>query len=328
MEEKNALLSVKGLSVSITSGNHSVVPVCDVTFDIPHGKVLGLVGESGCGKSITARSVMGLLPRGGKITSGCILFDGEEISSFTERQMQQINGNRISMIFQEPMSSLNPVVKVGKQVAEVLRLHTSLSRKECKAAVIDIFTQVGIPEPEKRYSAYPYQLSGGLRQRVMIAMAMVCNPELLIADEPTTALDVTTEAQILRLMGNLQREYGTSILMITHNLGVVAKICDHVNVMYLGQIVESCSTGALFAKPMHPYTRGLIASVPQIREEKQIVAGIQGTVPALEDIPSGCRFSTRCAYATERCRRECPELLEREAGHSVRCFFPGEGDAL
>ncbi|MCI8594708.1 MAG: ABC transporter ATP-binding protein [Oscillospiraceae bacterium] len=322
--QKDNVLSVEDLSVTIKGDKRSVVPVQGVSFTIPKGKVVGMVGESGCGKSMTARSIMGLLPKGGFISSGRILFGGEEISSYTEKQMLAINGKRISMIFQEPMSSLNPVMKVGKQVEEVLRLHTDMNRAAAKKAVVDIFAQVGIPEPEQRYNAYPFQLSGGLRQRVMIAMAMVCNPELLIADEPTTALDVTIEAQILRLMRNLQREYGTSILMITHNLGVVAKICDQVNVMYLGQIVESCDTAALFAHPMHPYTKGLIASVPRIGQEEQRLSGIRGTVPPLNDLPTGCRFSTRCPYATDRCRQEAPPLTELEAGHSVRCFFPRE----
>lgn len=318
------VLSVEHLNVTITDGKRSVQPVQDVSFVIPRGKVVGMVGESGCGKSMTARSIMGLLPRGGRISGGRILFSGEEISAYSPRQMQAINGDRISMIFQEPMSSLNPVVKVGRQVEEVLRLHTDLDRAACQKAVVDIFAQVGIPEPERRFHAYPFQLSGGLRQRVMIAMAMICSPELLIADEPTTALDVTIEAQILRLMKGLQQEYGTSILMITHNLGVVAKLCDQVNVMYLGQIVESCDTATLFRRPMHPYTRGLIASVPRIGQGEQRLSGIQGTVPPLSDLPAGCRFSTRCPYATDRCRREEPPLSPLEDGHCVRCFFPQE----
>ena len=325
-QQQETVLSVEGLSVTITDGRKSVVPVSDVTFSIPRGKVVGMVGESGCGKSMTARSVMGLLPRGGRVSGGRILFDGEEISAYTPKQMLDLNGRRISMIFQEPMSSLNPVVKVGRQVEEVLRLHTKLDRAARRKAVVDIFTQVGIPEPEKRFSAYPFQLSGGLRQRVMIAMAMICNPELLIADEPTTALDVTIEAQILRLMKHLQQAYGSSILMITHNLGVVAKICDQVNVMYLGQIVESCSTADLFRSSAHPYTRGLIASVPRIDPGgRQTLSGIQGTVPALTEIPEGCRFSTRCPYADERCRREAPALVPLKEGHQVRCFYPREG---
>jgi len=323
-QQGDALLTIENLSITITNGKNSVVPVQDVSFSIPRGRVVGMVGESGCGKSMTARSIMGLLPTGGRISSGSICFSGEELSSFTEKQLQHINGNRISMIFQEPMSSLNPVIKVGKQVAEVLRLHTKQSRSACKQAVLDIFAQVGIPEPEKRYHAYPFQLSGGLRQRVMIAMAMICSPELLIADEPTTALDVTIEAQILRLMKSLQREYGMSILMITHNLGVVAKICDQVNVMYLGQIVESCSVGKLFRSPMHPYTQGLIASVPHISPERRPISGIQGTVPTLYELPEGCRFSTRCPYASERCRREVPRLSTVGDGHQLRCFLAGK----
>ncbi len=328
MEDKMTLLSVEELYVTITSEKQSVTPVEGVSFAIPQGGVLGIVGESGCGKSMTARAIMRLLPNGGRISGGRILFDGEEISSFTEKQMRAVNGDRISMIFQEPMSSLNPVTKVGKQVAEVLHLHTDLNRRDCHAAVVDIFRQVGIPEPEKRYHSYPFQLSGGLRQRVMIAMAMICHPELLIADEPTTALDVTIEAQILRLMKDLQKSYSMSILMITHNLGVVAKICDRVNVMYLGQIVESCSTEALFEQPMHPYTRGLIASIPRIEKEQKSISGISGVVPGLNHVPEGCRFSTRCPYAQTRCRSEVPALSEEEKDHAVRCFYPRKEGAV
>ena len=326
MEEKKLSgLRVEDIRVSIRNKRSEVVPVAGVSFTIPRGNIVGIVGESGCGKSMTARAVMGLLPIGGAITAGRILLDGEEISAYSSKQMQKINGNRISMIFQEPMSSLNPVVRVGKQIEESLLLHTDLSRAERRKRVIEIMTEVGIPEPEKRYRAYPFELSGGLRQRVMIAMAMICAPELLIADEPTTALDVTIEAQILHLMQQLRDRFHTSILMITHNLGVVAKLCDSVNVMYLGQIVESCNTITLFENPLHPYTLGLIASIPQVEGGRNRLQNIPGMVPTLDNIPQGCRFCTRCPQATERCRTQAPELYDVGAGHRVRCFLCEKG---
>lgn len=316
MSEKG--LRIENLSVTLKTRGGDLKPVDGVSLDIPQGRIVGLVGESGCGKSMTAKSIMGLLPPGGKVSGGRILLDGEEISTYTPKQMRAINGDRISMVFQEPMTSLNPVVRVGKQIEESLILHKDLPSKERKEAVLDIMRKVGIPEVEKRYYSYPFELSGGLRQRVVIAMAMICNPELLIADEPTTALDVTIEAQILKLMENLRSSFQASILLITHNLGVVARTCDTVNVMYMGQIVESCDKVSLFEKPMHPYTMGLLRSLPRI-DSRERLTNIKGMVPTLDKVPEGCRFANRCPYAEDACRKQEPCLEEAEAGHFVRC---------
>ena len=325
MLTKEPLLSIEGLVTTFRMRSGSGNAVEDVTLTIGRGETVGLVGESGCGKSMTAMSVMGLLPDTAKITAGKINFSGEDLSKFTRRQMLKISGDRISMIFQEPMTSLNPVKTVGHQVREAILLHQKLSRAEAKARVIDIFQKVGIPEPERRYGQYPHQLSGGLRQRVMIGMAMVCSPDLLIADEPTTALDVTIEAQILRLMQALQRDQGTSILMITHNLGVVAEVCDRVYVMYAGQVVEQADVHTLFKHPAHPYTEGLLHSLPRIRDNKERLESIRGMVPSLSNMPSGCRFSPRCDKACDRCRVEAPKLLDLGHGHFARCFLFEKG---
>ena len=322
MQEK--CLRVENLRVTIQARNARLTPVEDVSLVIPGGSIVGVVGESGCGKSMTARAIMGLLPIGGSISGGRILLDGEELSAFTPKQLREVNGNRVSMIFQEPMSSLNPVVRVGKQIEETLKLHTKLGRAERRERAVEMMRKVGIPEPERRYSAYPFELSGGLRQRVMIAMAMILTPELLIADESTTALDVTIEAQILKLMKGLRDDFGTSIMMITHNLGVVAKVCDSVNVMYMGQIVESCDTLTLFDHPTHPYTLGLLGSVPRVETGRERLKNIPGTVPTLYNIPEDCRFAERCERATDRCRREMPPLMEIAPGHWVRCLRTGE----
>lgn len=316
MAEKG--LRIENLTVTLTTRGGDLKPVEGVSLDIPQGRIVGLVGESGCGKSMTAKSIMGLLPPGGKVSEGRILLDGDEISSYTPKQMRDINGNRISMVFQEPMTSLNPVVRVGKQIEESLILHKHLAKQERKEAVLDIMRKVGIPEVEKRYYAYPFELSGGLRQRVVIAMAMICEPELLIADEPTTALDVTIEAQILKLMENLRSSFQASILLITHNLGVVARACDTVNVMYMGQVVESCDKISLFEKPLHPYTLGLLGSLPRINNRERLIS-IKGMVPSLDKVPEGCRFADRCPYAEAACRQQAPQLTETEAGHFVRC---------
>lgn len=317
---QNKCLSIENLHVVIRAKKAKLVPVEDVSLSLPAGSIVGVVGESGCGKSMTARAIMGLLPIGGRVESGRVMLNGVEISAYTPKMMRTINGNRISMIFQEPMSSLNPVQKVGKQIEETLILHTKLSKAERYEKVIDIMRKVGIPEPEKRYHSYPFELSGGLRQRVMIAMAMILTPEILIADEPTTALDVTIEAQILRLMKQLRDDFGTSILMITHNLGVVAKICDSVNVMYMGQVVESCDTVSLFDKPLHPYTKGLMGSVPRVEDKSGRLHNIPGSVPTLYNVPKGCRFADRCAYACDQCREGMPPLEDVGGGHMVRCF--------
>jgi peptide/nickel transport system ATP-binding protein len=322
------LLSIEGLVTTFDTRQGPGNAVDDVSIDIGRGETVGLVGESGCGKSMTAMSVMGLLPENGRVTGGSVRLAGQQLVNLPRSKMLKITGDRISMIFQEPMTSLNPVKTVGHQVREAILLHQRVSRRQARARVIDMFRKVGIPEPERRYGQYPHQLSGGLRQRVMIGMAMVLRPDLLIADEPTTALDVTIEAQILRLMRALQAEQGTSILMITHNLGVVAEICDRVYVMYAGQVVEQADVFQLFKNPAHPYTAGLLKSLPGIRQGRERLESIRGMVPSLARMPEGCRFSPRCDYACERCRREAPPLYDLGGDHQARCFlFAKEGEA-
>lgn len=315
-----ALLHIENLKTVISSKDGKLVPVDGVDITIPKGKTVGIVGESGCGKSMTAMSIMGLLPNTTHIEEGKILFQDMDLTKLNPKELRKITGDKISIIFQEPMTSLNPVIQVGKQVREAILLHEKVSKEEAKQRVIEIFRQVGIPEPERRYNAYPHQLSGGLRQRVMIGMAMVCNPDLLIADEPTTALDVTIEAQILHLMRQLQKDKGTSIMMITHNLGVVAEICDQVYVMYAGKVVESAEVHELFQNPKHPYTQGLLGALPKM-DSRQRLNSIDGMVPTLKDMPTGCRFAPRCPMATQKCREEQPDLVDVTAGHQVRCFM-------
>ena len=318
------ILEIKDLRVSFASDGikERAVAVNGVDLSVPARQTVGLVGESGCGKSVTSLSVMGLLAGNGRVDGGEALFEGQDLLRLPDKAMRQIRGNRISMIFQEPMTSLNPVMTVGKQVTEALRLHSGMDAKAAKARAIEIFDRVGIPEPDRRFGNYPHQLSGGLRQRVMIGMAMVLKPALLIADEPTTALDVSIEAQILRLMRDLQRESGMSILMITHNLGVVAEICDLVYVMYAGEVVEKADVYTLFKSCAHPYTRGLMASLPRMTPKGQRLYNIKGTVPNLRAMPAGCRFSPRCEFAGERCQGEKPPLTDLGGGHLCRCFYP------
>ncbi len=319
MNEKT--LEVRGLTVCIPTEKGVIRPVNGVSLEVPAGSIAGIVGESGCGKSMTARAVMGLLRYPARVTEGEVFLCGRELIALPEKERRKLRGSEISMIFQEPMTSLNPVMKVGRQVDEAVRLHTACSRKEARERTLEIFREVEIPEPESRCECYPHQLSGGLRQRVMIAMAMVCKPKLLIADEPTTALDVTVEAQILRLLERL-RDAGTSVLLISHNLGVIAKICDSVCVMYAGRVVEQAETDAIFRHPTHPYTRGLFRSVTSLQEGRETLATIPGVVPNLLRLPAGCSFSLRCEHCRENCREKLPALIETEPGHRVRCFFP------
>lgn len=317
------ILEIKNLVTSFASDGRKdrAIAVNGVDIAIPKGGTVGVVGESGCGKSVTSLSVMGLLADNGRVESGEAIFAGRDLLKLSDREMRKIRGDRISMIFQEPMTSLNPVITVGRQVAEALRLHSGLDKRAAKRRSIEILEKVGIPEAEVRYNSYPHQLSGGLRQRVMIGMAMVLKPDLLIADEPTTALDVSIEAQILRLMRDLQRESGTSILMITHNLGVVAELCDEVYVMYAGEVVEKADVYTLFRECAHPYTRGLMAALPRMTPKGQRLYNIKGTVPNLRAMPKGCRFSPRCEFACDRCRAEKPPLVDIGGGHLSRCFF-------
>jgi len=321
INEREPLLEIDGLKTQFFTRKGIVPAVDGVTITVPKATVIGIVGESGCGKSMTAMSVMQLLQYPGRVVEGTIKLNGENLLDKTTEEMENIRGNKISMIFQEPMTSLNPVYTVGHQVEEAIQVHQHVSNADAKQKTIDIFRQVGIPEPEKRYSAYPHQLSGGMRQRVMIGMAMVCNPDLVIADEPTTALDVTIEAQILHLMKNLQRDKGTSIIMITHNLGVVAEICDYVYVMYAGKIFEQAEIHDLFKEPLHPYTNGLLNSIPKITETKEHLYTIRGMVPNLLKLPNGCRFCPRCDKAMKICTLREPDLYDRGDGHKVRCFL-------
>ena len=320
MGEEQNVLEIKELKSYFYTEKGVAKAVDGVNITIPKGKIIGLVGESGCGKSMTARSIMGLLKYPGKIAGGSILFEGKDLAKLPERELRKICGNDISMIFQEPMTSLNPVLKVGRQVQETLLVHDrTIGKEEAKKRVIDMFEKVGIPEAGKRYDSYPHELSGGLRQRVMIAMAMICKPHLLIADEPTTALDVTIEAQILRLMKQLRDETGTSVLIITHNLGVVAEICDYVYVMYAGRIVEQAPTCELFDHTAHPYTKGLMASIPRIVNNPERLHTIPGVVPNLLHLPEGCTFCTRCECAVEACRKEKPVLKKVGEEHWSAC---------
>ena len=295
-----------------------------VSFDIARGETLGLVGESGCGKSVTAYSILKLLAAPpAEYSGGSINFQGEDLLGLDEKAMRRVRGNLISMIFQEPMSSLNPIMSIGAQITEAIREHRKASRPQAREIAVDMLRRVGISSPETRFHEYPHQLSGGMKQRAMIAMALVCRPSLLIADEPTTALDVTIQAQILELLNELQRELDMSVLLITHDLGVVAETCDRVAVMYAGKVVESAPVTLLFEHPKHPYTHGLFRSLPTLGERKAQLAVIPGAVPSPQDFPSGCRFRTRCSFVQEVCKDE-PPLREVSPNHIAACHFAEE----
>ena len=315
------ILTIRDLKVAFQVKGKLAYALDGINIDIPKGKIVGIVGESGCGKSMTAMSIMGLIKNPGKIVGGSIDFCGTELTKMSVRDYAKIRGKDISMIFQEPMTSLNPVVKVGKQVMEAIILHEKISKEEAKMRVIEIFNEVGIPEAEKRFNSYPHELSGGLRQRVMIGMAMICKPKLLIADEPTTALDVTIEAQILKLMKKLCESVGTSIIMITHNMGVVAEICDYVYVMYAGRVMESTLTKTLFNETAHPYTNGLLKSIPTIGKKQDRLYTIKGNVPNILNLPKGCRFVDRCDYAQDICFSSRPADEYIKDNHMVSCFL-------
>ena len=315
------ILTIRDLKVAFQVKGKLAYALDGINIDIPKGKIVGIVGESGCGKSMTAMSIMGLIKNPGKIVGGSIDFCGTELTKMSVRDYAKIRGKDISMIFQKPMTSLNPVVKVGKQVMEAIILHEKISKEEAKMRVIEIFNEVGIPEAEKRFNSYPHELSGGLRQRVMIGMAMICKPKLLIADEPTTALDVTIEAQILKLMKKLCESVGTSIIMITHNMGVVAEICDYVYVMYAGRVVESTLTKTLFNETAHPYTNGLLKSIPTIGKKQDRLYTIKGNVPNILNLPEGCRFVDRCDYAQDICFSSRPADEYIKDNHMVSCFL-------
>lgn len=323
MQESNALLQVRNLQTAFNTESGQVRALDGVSFEVERGKTLAVVGESGCGKSVTAMSIMGLVQdANGFIEGGNILFEGEDLASYSKDRMRKIRGNRISMIFQEPMTALNPVYTVGDQIAEVFRNHRGMSSRQAMGEALRMLKLVHIPDPEKRLHEYPFQMSGGMRQRVMIAMALACEPSLLIADEPTTALDVTIQAQILRLMKELQKEKHTAIIFITHDLGIVAEMADHVVVMYAGKAVEHGNVFEIFENPKHPYTKGLLASIPSSTiTKKDRLYTIEGTVPSLRNLPKGCRFNTRCPLAQSICFEKHPPLETLAGGHKVACYF-------
>ncbi|MBV6521162.1 MAG: Dipeptide transport ATP-binding protein DppD [Gemmatimonadaceae bacterium] len=321
MNERNTLLAVENLRTSYRTTHGTARAVDNVSFNIDAGEILGIVGESGCGKTATALSVLRLIDPPGRIEAGSHLwFEGHDLLTLDEEAIRQVRGRRIAMVFQEPMTALNPVFTVGDQVAEVVRVHTSATRREAWARAVAMLDRVGIPEPAIRARSYPHQLSGGLRQRVLIAMALVMRPALLIADEPTTALDVTIQAQILELLQELQREMGMAVMLITHDLGVVAEVAQRVIVMYAGQVVEEAGVQDLFSSPRHPYTRGLLRAMPRARRAAERLQTIPGTVPSPTAWPAGCRFRDRCADAFEPCGNP-PDLFDLGGGHRARCFL-------
>jgi len=324
MEKNEILVDVKDLKTYFFTDDGVVEAVDGASFTIKRGEVLGLVGESGCGKSVASLSIMRLIDKPGKIVGGEVIFKGENLLKKTEEEMRKIRGSEIAMIFQEPMTSLNPVFTIGNQIIEAILLHQDLSEEEAKKRTIELLNLVGIPEPERRFAQYPHELSGGMRQRAMIAMAISCNPDLLISDEATTALDVTIQAQILELMKDLQKKIGMAVLFITHDLALVAEMANNVAVTYTGKIVEYSDARTIFKNPKHPYTYGLLRSVPNLlsEETKVELPAIEGMVPSPYHMPQGCHFNPRCPFATEICRKEMPELNELEPHHLVRCFHP------
>lgn len=325
----SCLLSVRHLQTAFRINKKEVVSVEDVSFDINHGETVGIVGESGCGKSVTSLSIMRLLGKKGYIRKGEIKFNNKDIVKLEDREMRDIRGNKISMIFQEPMTSLNPLFTIGNQITEAIKLHQDMDSKEAKKYAVDMLNLVGIPRANIIINEYPHTLSGGMRQRVMIAMALCCKPELLIADEPTTALDVTIQAQILDLIKKLKKEMGMSVMLITHDLGVVAEMADKVIVMYAGQVVEETNVFTLFNHPKHPYTRALLKSIPQIDADvNERLESIKGMVPSAYQGIVGCRFHNRCTYASERCVNEAPALNSIGEGHKVRCFLAKSMDEV
>ena len=327
MSERKAVLEVKDLQTTFFTDSGEIPAVDHIDFHVKEGEILGIVGESGCGKSVTSLSIMGLVPKPpGKIVGGEILFEGKDLLEMSERQMRHIRGNDIAMIFQEPMTSLNPLFTIGNQMTEAILIHEKgWSKKKAAIRAIDMLKLVGLPRAEGIMKDYPHQLSGGMRQRVMIAMALVCDPKVLIADEPTTALDVTIQAQILKLMRELNTRLNTAVLLITHDLGVVAETCERVIVMYAGQIIEEAPVKQIFDDPQHPYTKGLIQSVPDMRHKKDRLYSIPGSVPKPGSIRQGCRFAARCEFAFDRCQQENPELYETSDVHQTRCFlYDGE----
>ena len=316
-----ALLEVQGLKTCFKVEGGEFAAIEGVSFSIEAGRTLGIVGESGCGKSVTSLSIMGLLPKGiGRVAAGSITFDGIDLLKLTPAELRGLRGERIAMIFQEPMTSLNPAFTIGNQLIEAIRCHRDMSPAQAREHAIEMLRRVRIPAPERRIDEYPHKLSGGMRQRVMIAMALACEPSLLIADEPTTALDVTIQAQVLELMRNLREQTGTAIMLITHDLGVIAELADEVVVMYAGRVVERASVAALFAQPQHPYTIGLLGSIPKLHLDQDRLAAIEGQVPTPMTRLQGCRFAARCPFAEERCRLAEPPLVDLGGGHLAACW--------
>lgn len=328
MVESNAVLKVQQLHTSFKTNSGYVQSVNDVSFQVQKGETLAIVGESGSGKSVTALSIMGLIEKPGMIEKGKIEMERVDLTKINDKEYRKLRGNEIAMIFQEPLTSLNPLFTIGNQIAESIKLHQGLNTKEAKEKVIELLKRVGIPRAEKVVDSYPHTLSGGMRQRVMIAMALSCRPKLLIADEPTTALDVTIQAQILELMKNLKHEHNTAIILITHDLGVVAEMADTVAVMYAGQIVEFTDVFTIFADPKHPYTQGLLNSTPTFNEKHELLQSIKGVVPTPNSMPIGCRFHPRCPYVTEQCLKENPPLKQIDSWRQVRCWLVQDEEGI
>lgn len=328
MDENKKLLDIRSLSVRFKTSEGIVTVVNELDLSVEKGEVLGVVGESGSGKSMTSLAVMGLISKSIGIVEGEIIYRGKNLITAPEDEMRQLRGKQISMIFQEPMTSLNPVYTVGDQIVESLLAHEKISADDARKRAISLLAQVGIPSPEERAKSYPHQLSGGMRQRVMLAMGLSCNPDILIADEPTTALDVTIQAQILELISRLQREHGMSVILITHALGIVAEMADRVAVMYAGRIMELAETEVLFGSPAHTYTVGLMHSIPKMSGSVEPLKAIPGSVPTPNSLPKGCKFSNRCEFADAKCEDEEPKLSEVVPGHFCRCWKPCKGDVV
>ena len=318
--EKQTLLEIKDLTVEFHTDDAIVHAVNGASLTLKKGETLGLVGETGAGKTTIARTILGILPKPqGKVTGGQIIFDGKDILALHEREMKKLRGNKISMIFQDPMTALNPIERVGDQIAEAIGLHNKISKRDALKRAQDMLELVGIPR--ERYLEFPHQFSGGMKQRVVIAMALACNPELLLADEPTTALDVTIQAQVLEMIRELKQKLKTSVILITHDLGVVASICESVAVVYAGEIVEYGTAVHIFDNPSHPYTKGLFESLPDVNSTSKRLKPIQGLMPDPANLPKGCKFSDRCQHATEKCKSQAPQMTETESGHMTRCFL-------
>jgi oligopeptide/dipeptide ABC transporter ATP-binding protein len=317
---ENNVLEVTDLRVRISTSRGQVRAVDGVTFAVPRGEAMGLVGESGSGKSMTLRAILGVLPAGGKIVGGRVLLDGEDVARLSKKQLNAMRGPKLAMIFQEPMSALNPVMRVGWQIAEGPQLHLGLSRSAARQRALELMRRVGIPDPERRFSAYPHEFSGGMRQRVMIAIALSCDPEIILCDEPTTALDVTIQDQILRLLAQLCRESGTSLVFVTHDLPVVSQVCQHLSVMYAGQVIETGDVATVLSTPRHPYTAGLVRSVPSFDDVQESLVPIPGSPPSLIDPPDGCRFRPRCGFATAECATGDIPLIPLPKGRATACI--------